>query len=114
MIYNGLGNGTIIERNKQRIKYVKRLSKDKFLIETLVNDMFMCMELDMWEQVKHKLRVLFCEDIPNDFILKIRSIYNDKSDKDIEDIKVNIVHKYCNCPTKGFIWNMFEVYVNYN
>lgn len=114
MIYNALGNGTVIERNKQRIEYVKRLSKDKMLIETLVNDTFKYVELGELKQVKHKLSVLFCEDILNDFIIKICNNYNEKSDKDIEDIKTYIVHKYCDYPTKGFIWNMFDVYMNYD
>lgn len=114
MIYNGLGNGTVIERNKQRIEYVVRLSKDKFLIESLVNDMFKCIELGELKQVKHKLTILFCEDIPNDFISKIYNSYNEKSNKEIEDIKASIVHKYNTYPSKGFIWNMFDIYMNYS
>lgn len=113
MIYNGLGNGAVIERNKQRIEYVVRLSKDKVLIETLLNDMFKYVELGDLKQVKHKLTVLFCEDIPKDFILKICNNYNDKTDKEIEDIKACIIHRYYNYPSKGFIWNMFDVYMNY-
>ncbi|WP_270670254.1 hypothetical protein [Paraclostridium bifermentans] len=114
MIYNGLGNGTVIERNKQRIEYVKRLSKDKFLLESLFNDIFKYVELGELKQVKHKLSVLFCEDIPNDFILKICNAYNEKSDKEIKDIKTSIVHKYHTYPSKGFIWNMFDIYMNYS
>lgn len=114
MIYNGLGNGTVIERNKKRIEYVVRLSKDKRLIETLTNDIFKYVELGELKQVKHKLSVLFCEDIPNDFILKIYNNYNYKTDKEIEDIKACSVHRYSKYPAKGFIWNMFDVYMNYD
>ncbi|KGJ49817.1 hypothetical protein KD33_07740 [Clostridium sp. NCR] len=114
MIYNGLGNGTVIERNKQRIEYVKRLSKDKFLLESLFNDIFKYVELGELKQVKHKLSVLFCEDIPNNFILRICNNYNFKTDKEIREIKTCIIHRYVKYPAKGFIWNMFDVYMNYS
>lgn len=113
MIYNGLGNGTVIERNKQRIEYVKRLSKDKFLLESLFNDIFKYVELGELKQVKHKLNVLFCEDIPNDFILKIYDNYSYKTHYEIENIKDNVIYRYCTNPSRGFIWNMYDVYINY-
>lgn len=112
MIYNGLGNGTVIERNKQRIEYVTRLSKDKFLLESLLNDMFKYVELGELKQVKHKLSMLFCEDILNDFIIKICNSYNEKTDEKIRNIKNCIIHEYCTNPSKGFIWNMFDIYMN--
>lgn len=114
MIYNGLGNGTVIERNKQRKEYVNRLSKDKFLVETLVDDVFKYIEFSELEQVKHKLNVLFCENLPDDLILEIYDDYSYKTFNEIENIKINIINRYCTNPSRGFIWNMYDVYINYS
>lgn len=114
MIYNGLGNGNAIERNKQRIEYVTKLSKDACMIENLIDNIYKNIEINDFCNVKENLKILFFENIPNNIIVQMCNIHNILEYESTQLAKHKIIHRCCNQAKKGFIWNMFDVYIKLN
>ncbi|WP_270504411.1 hypothetical protein [Paraclostridium sordellii] len=114
MIYNGLGNGSIIERNKQRIEYVTKLSDNISKIEHLIDDIFISIEINDIYGIQENLSLLFYEKIPNDIIVQMCNVHNSLGSESRQSIKHQITNRYSNKATRGFIWNMFDIYIKLN
>lgn len=114
MIYNGLGNGNVIERNKQRIAYVTKLSKNISKVEKLIDDIFINIKINDIYGIQENLGLLFYEKIPNDIILQMCNIHNLLEYEFTQNVKCEITKRYCSQAKRGFIWNMFDIYIKLN
>lgn len=106
MFYNGLGTGSIIERNNARINYVGELSKNKDMIRNLVNILINNLNEGKISDSDTVIKKLFYEyiDIENIKTLsnKVSKIYN------MEKLKENIINACITKPNKGFVWNCYK------
>ena len=110
MVYNGIGEGSIIERNKQRIRHVKKLSKNIYKIENLIDTIFKDIELDKINKVKENIKILFYENVPNCIIIQMCDIHKKLDYETKHSIKCEIVHRCCTQSKNGFILNMFDTH----
>lgn len=112
MIYNGLGTGSAVKRNKIRVEYVKELSKDT--IHNLVEEFFNVLEIASGDEeqfyvLDEIVKDLFYENIDVEKLLDILEIYEEI--RNIDELKKNIIINCIEQPKKGFIWNMYEEFL---
>jgi hypothetical protein len=110
MIYIGLGNGSIVENNKDRMAYVNKLSNNKEQIISLVNNIFSALNSNNIDEVNEQLKCLFHEAIFTYEMGNVIDIHNRLDSKSLEILRHNIIKNCIKNPTKGFVWNLYNEY----
>ena len=110
MVYNGLGEGTVVQRNKNRINYVKELSKDTSKLQSIINELFNSLDEFDKSRLNKMANFLFFERIDEDYINDLMELHRTFDTNTINDIKESVLHNCINRSTKGFIWNLFNEY----
>ena len=108
MIYYGLGEGSLIERNNNRITYVKEISSNEITLEKYINETFKLLENQNIKNIIKQLKSLFYEEICTQCVNNMIEIYAKLNSKQIENLKVSVINNYKCRPDKGFIWNMYH------
>lgn len=105
MIYNGLENGNIIERNKLRINLIK--NNDFKKVSVLFKKVQYCIENKFLFELKIILQdELYFEIIPNKFLDNLVNTYN-KIDKSIQNQYINeLKQSYMIRGTKGIRFSL--------
>lgn len=110
MIYVGLGTGSLIERNKARMSYVNRLAQDTNKLETLVDELFIALDSNNFDNVDIAIKQLFYEKINFEYITKLIELHSKLDCNSREILKCNVLSNYRKRPVKGFKWNLFGEY----
>lgn len=108
MLYYGFGEGSLIERNKNRITYVNNLSNNAITLEKYIDKTFKSLENQNVKTIIKQLKSLFYEEIPTQYINNMIEIYSKLNSKQIKMLKVSIINNCKYKPSKGFIWNMYH------
>lgn len=108
MIYYGLGKGSLIERNKNRITYVNDLSNNEIELEKYINSTFESIENQNVTNIIKQLKTLFYEEIGIQCVYNMIEIYTKLNSNQIEKLKLSIINNYKCRPERGFIWNMYH------
>lgn len=100
MIFNSLGEGTQIQRNIQRIDYVKGISESD-MVEVFVNN-FIDSMIDN-HKVSENIEFMFYEKVDIKMINKYIGIVSEFSNDEVMELKKMCLHRFRNKPTSGFI-----------
>lgn len=106
--YNGLGKGNLLQRNKNRIKYVKKLSKNEVILEMYITEVLGLIENENTNDIIKHIGLLFYEKVPVRRVNKIIKIYTELNSKQINELKISIINNYKSKPEDGFVWNMYH------
>lgn len=110
MIYQGLGKGSIIERNKNRIAYVKALSNDMKQLENLVDKLINNLTINDVDLINSSISTLFYEVESDTLILDAIEKFNILDN--VSKFRNDIIKRYTTRPEKGFIWNCYNLLVS--
>lgn len=106
--YNGLGKGNLLQKNKNRIKYVKKLSKNEVILEMYITEVLGLIENENTNDIIKHIGLLFYEKVPVRRVNKIIKIYTELNSKQINELKISIINNYKSKPENGFVWNMYH------
>nr|WP_302966979.1 hypothetical protein [uncultured Romboutsia sp.] len=109
MIYEGLGNDSIIERNKARISYVKDLSKDILKLDIQVDELIHSLCCNDIKMINDAIAELFYEKVDNNLLLETIELFNKIND--VDKFKYMIMNRYVRRPEKGFVWNCHNLLI---
>lgn len=100
MIFNCCGEGSQIEKNKQRISRCKELAKDELL--EIYTDTFVNGLIDSYA-IKENLEFLFYEKISTNILENNINDVNKFSYSEIEELKNKVYQSYKKRPTSGYL-----------
>lgn len=109
MVYNGLGNGNMIERNKARMSYVKNLSKDIVKLDKQFDDLIHSLCCNDIQMINVSIAYLFYENVDEVWIHDVIEMFNKIDWNDVEKFKYKMMKRYIDRPEKGFIWNCHNI-----
>lgn len=100
MIFNSLGEGTQIQRNIQRIDYVKGISESD-MVEVFVNN-FIDSMIDN-HKVSENIELMFYEKVDEKIINKYMAIIGGFSSEEILKLKKMCLYRFRTNPASGFV-----------
>lgn len=107
MIYNCMGNGSKLENNIMRIKYVENMESRR--IDYLVNRLVFAIQFEDKHEMNNCIEKLFYESVSINVINRLCVLYNLLPDNDKLYVKEKIIGKCINYSKKGFYWNCYNV-----
>lgn len=101
MIFNGCGEGSQIERNKNRISRCKELAKDELL--ELYTDTFVNGLVSGNCDVKSNIEYLFYENISYNILENNIKDVKTFTEEELEEFKDRLYNQYKKRPTSGYL-----------